>query len=618
MRQVALVAVIGLLAAGPSGAATRGGSGLVRAPAIQVTYTSWEPRVVDTQAPASVRMTVVVEGVPTKLEVVRPDGSVLPLAAQDSSTYVATFSAEQALAGYKTDDAHNFVGYLDVYDGATRVFRGNLFVNVRDQTMPDVVITQKAADVQSSAHVVNIRQDAIGSSAMIPTDAIKNFYRWFADDFDFLAVVHAVRYFENRTYTGVRNDTRGLGQSLFDSSAVYGSAGHLQGVINYPIDTFFDLGEKGSLHEIGHRWMKYLQLPALKPGGPHWPISDLAYGIMGFSIPPSGAGGDFPHQLMSQPGGDYLVHQTTVATTYNDLELYLMGLVPPEAVGSHFVFDNQNQISQLHDGGVLHGPVTTVTIADIVAQDGARSPGVADSQKSFRTGTLVLSSGRLLNASEMAFFDHMAARGEATSPLTYTSGLDRGTGLPFYLATGKRASLTTRLVGGPSVSLTVSASGSGAGSVTSSPAGIDCGSACVASFDAASKVTLAAAPASGSTFSGWGGDCSGTALSCVVTLDAAKSVQAMFAKETPVVPPPKTARITVAVGGKGRVVSSPGGIACPGRCAASYPVGSHVVLRAIPPKGWRFLRWQGACTGTTRCAVDIAANTVVRATFRRR
>jgi len=666
-------------------------SGRKRAQASKILYTSSEPRAIDTQAPTSVRMTIVADSAPTRLEVVRPDGSVIPVSAQDSTTYVATFSAEQALAGYKSGDDHNFVGYLDVYDGSTRVFRGNLFVNVRDQTMPDVAITRNAADVQSSLHVVNIRQDAVGPTAPVPVEAIKTFYRSFADVFDFLAVVHAVSYFDNETFTPVRNDTRGLGLSLFDQSAVYGSAGRLQGIINLPIDSFFDLAEKGALHEIGHRFAKYLQLPALTPGGPHWPISDLAYGIMGFSIPPSGEGGDFPFELISQPGGDYLVHQTTVATAYNDLELYLMGLIPPDAVGSHFVFDNQDQNSQLRDGGVLRGPVTRVTVADVIARDGARSPGVADAQKSFRVGTLVLSAGRLLTASEMAFFDYMAARGEAMSPLTYTSGLARGTTLPFYLATGKRASLTTRMVGGPSVALTVSTGGSGAGSVTSSPGGISCGSICLAPFEVGSKVTLTAAATSTSTFAGWSGACSGTVVTCNVALDGAKSVQATFAKpsvtltvrtvgsgagsvtSTPTgitcgsvcsapfeagskvaliatatptsrfagwsgdcsgkvvacdlaLDGPKsvqatfvktTARIAVSVAGKGRVLSLPRGIACPSLCAASYRVGSQVVLRATASKGWRFVRWQGACKGVGTCTLHVVANAVVRATFRR-
>jgi subtilisin family serine protease len=84
----------------------------------------------------------------------------------------------------------------------------------------------------------------------------------------------------------------------------------------------------------------------------------------------------------------------------------------------------------------------------------------------------------------------------------------------------------------PKVTLTVSTSGSGSGSVTSSPAGIDCGATCSAAFANGTSVTLTASADSGSKFSGWsGGGCSGTGT-CQVTLTAATSVTASFAKNT--------------------------------------------------------------------------------------
>jgi photosystem II stability/assembly factor-like uncharacterized protein len=77
--------------------------------------------------------------------------------------------------------------------------------------------------------------------------------------------------------------------------------------------------------------------------------------------------------------------------------------------------------------------------------------------------------------------------------------------------------------------LTVSKSGSGSGTVTSTPAGISCGTTCSAGFAEGTIVTLTASPAGGSvSFTGWSGACSGTG-SCVVTMDAAKSVTATFA-----------------------------------------------------------------------------------------
>ncbi|MCJ8500222.1 InlB B-repeat-containing protein [Desulfatitalea alkaliphila] len=75
--------------------------------------------------------------------------------------------------------------------------------------------------------------------------------------------------------------------------------------------------------------------------------------------------------------------------------------------------------------------------------------------------------------------------------------------------------------------LQVSKSGSGQGTVTSNPAGISCGSTCGASFAGGQSVSLSADAASGSTFAGWGGECSGSGT-CQVTMNQARSVTATF------------------------------------------------------------------------------------------
>jgi hypothetical protein len=86
-----------------------------------------------------------------------------------------------------------------------------------------------------------------------------------------------------------------------------------------------------------------------------------------------------------------------------------------------------------------------------------------------------------------------------------------------------------------SLALTVSGSGSGTGSVISggiaciSSAGTTSGT-CTAQRGSGSRVTLTATPTPSvnSTFAGWGGACSGTATTCTLTMDAAKSVSAKF------------------------------------------------------------------------------------------
>ena len=76
--------------------------------------------------------------------------------------------------------------------------------------------------------------------------------------------------------------------------------------------------------------------------------------------------------------------------------------------------------------------------------------------------------------------------------------------------------------------LTVDNANAYEGSVTSSPAGISCGSRCTATFASGSMVTLIATPREEDAFSGFRGDCSGPALRCTLTMDAAKTVHVNF------------------------------------------------------------------------------------------
>ncbi len=85
-------------------------------------------------------------------------------------------------------------------------------------------------------------------------------------------------------------------------------------------------------------------------------------------------------------------------------------------------------------------------------------------------------------------------------------------------------------------SLTVTRSGSGQGTVLSSPRAINCGSECSAEFEQGTAVTLKANPVAGSEFVRWGGACSGTVSPCHLTIDAAKSVDAVFAARAPAAP----------------------------------------------------------------------------------
>lgn len=76
--------------------------------------------------------------------------------------------------------------------------------------------------------------------------------------------------------------------------------------------------------------------------------------------------------------------------------------------------------------------------------------------------------------------------------------------------------------------LSITKNGTGQGTVMSSPVAINCGANCAALFPGRSTVTLTAATGAGSIFAGWGGACSGSALTCSITMNGTKNVTATF------------------------------------------------------------------------------------------
>src|SRR6267143_4190920 len=169
--------------------------------------------------------------------------------------------------------------------------------------------------------------------------------------------------------------------------------------------------------------------------------------------------------------------------------------------------------------------------------------------------------------------------------------------------------------------LTVNKAGTGSGTVTSSdtPPSISCGPTCAtasASYASGTVVTLTASPASGSTFAGWSGGCTGTGP-CTVTMNAPTTVAATFTLQTTTY----TLTVNKAGTGSGTVTSSdtPPSISCGPTCAtasASYPSGTTVSLTASAASGSTFASWSGCdITSGTTCTVTMSAAKSVTATF---
>ena len=212
----------------------------------------------------------------------------------------------------------------------------------------------------------------------------------------------------------------------------------------------------------------------------------------------------------------------------------------------------------------------------------------------------------------------------AGSPVTLTATAGSGSGFTGWggACAGSSTTCTVTMSAPKSVSAAFSSgtgssfplavSVTGRGAVTGG--GIDCGNGstiCTANEPASSAVVLTAKPASGATFGGWAGACSGTAATCAVTMNAARSVSATFSGAA------AGHQLTVSVSGRGRIRG--GGIDCGSgakACSSSEKSGSSVTLTATPAAGAAFAGWGGACSGKTRtCALTMNAAKRVSARF---
>ncbi|MBF0486691.1 MAG: VCBS repeat-containing protein, partial [Nitrospirae bacterium] len=163
-----------------------------------------------------------------------------------------------------------------------------------------------------------------------------------------------------------------------------------------------------------------------------------------------------------------------------------------------------------------------------------------------------------------------------------------------------------------SYSLAVAKIGTGSGTVTTSTCtpNINCGSTCSAMCKPSALVTLTASPASGSGFTGWGGDCSGTG-SCTITMNGSNTVTATFTASY---------LLTVTSPSNGTISSNSNDISCGTggtTCSKSYTSGTSVTLTATADSGYAFNSWGGACSGTTgnSCTVTMSSAKSVSATF---
>jgi hypothetical protein len=243
---------------------------------------------------------------------------------------------------------------------------------------------------------------------------------------------------ENVPYTvAVSNTIENIGWEIFSDAAQFGSAGRLRSAIYNSFGSIDVLD-----HELGHVWMvgigQSLGLmnetysPVIMG---HWNKMADIQGQMGYYyIDDSGAIGHFAYN------GDetwHLVPNTTVEP-YSPLELYLMGLIPPEEVPDVHILENPDLSDPQR---ITAASYKTVTIEELMqSAGGERIPSYKDSQKEFNLAFIV-TQDKPYNDAAYAFFSLLAHRiSSVDEPKRYSSFA------PFYWATGGQGRINTRIL----------------------------------------------------------------------------------------------------------------------------------------------------------------------------
>src|SRR5580765_2443212 len=129
------------------------------------------------------------------------------------------------------------------------------------------------------------------------------------------------------------------------------------------------------------------------------------------------------------------------------------------------------------------------------------------------------------------------------------------------------------------------------------------GTTCSISAAEGTVVTLKASPAPHFSFAGWSGACVGLAPQCFVSLVSRLAVKANFL--------PSASIAVAAITGLGKVEADPSGVDCSQGCAVGsggrvdcssgcqVVAGATMTLHAVAELGQVFVRWGGACEGST-------------------
>lgn len=322
---------------------------------------------------------------------------------------------------------HRFIDYVKIHSELAKSRPKTPPSNVHDRDIGNIAVIE---DDPNHSFIITERRDVDWVAAY------KKFRLTHEDNYDFVTFWSdfKVNCECGAFYCGLVNPTKGINWSacIPGGRAGWGS-NRLLGFMYFVRDD-----DAALLQEIGHHWMAYTGFkykPTDKrvsyeicldnqPG--HWSshfdddASPMDYDESELGLPPGvsvdwldNGDGTFTPRRIGQ--GNY---------RFSNLDLYLMGLIPPKEVGELFFIKNPRKV-----GGKIRGERVTLTVNNIIAANGRRRPSAAKSPKSFTNAFVLLTKDATKATVRARKIDRVRER--------YTTA--------FAAATGHRAQVITAL-----------------------------------------------------------------------------------------------------------------------------------------------------------------------------
>ena len=240
------------------------------------------------------------------------------------------------------------------------------------------------------------------SNTGLRTDLVQDIYQRFDDDYDFIILLlNEPSIPENLSYygrlIGVSNSIKGIGLSSYDFSSEYGSSGKLKALIQMTGLEYLKYGP--ALHELAHQWANFA-LPTHSVSSTGTDLTSFLFGShWGFTggNTKGQLGGFEQSSLVDNGQNSYSVGEFGTfanggnGVPYNDLELYLMGMLPISEVADFDMFANITALDIVSSTFNFSAEDrTTFTPESLEELLGQREPSFEDSQKDFKILAIVL------------------------------------------------------------------------------------------------------------------------------------------------------------------------------------------------------------------------------------